>query len=525
MARGAIAAGHELTARAGAAALEAGGTAVDAVVAAGAMSWAAEPALTGPCGGGFVMVRLARGRAALLDAFTAIPGRDLPPGRRLVEVEQVLVPFDQQTTQVFHVGSAACAVPGVVAGLHAAHRRYGRLAWAELVRPAAATAARGVPTNAGQKAVLDAIRAILTSTPEASAIFAPGGRYVREGDVIVQKELAGTIERLADDGPDVLYRDELARAMVDHQHRHGGRLTMADLASYRPVWRRPLRSAYGGHELTTNPPPSSGGVLIAYMLAALEPFAPGRGAGQADSLRVLAETMRAAGRRRDARFARLLHRGGLAAHLLSREQVQAGRREIERALQGAPSGAPTLASDRGTTHISVIDGEGNAAAFTASNGSHSGVIVPGTGLHLNNMMGEEDLAAGRHLRPGHRLTSMQAPTLLERDGAVRLVVGSSGSNRLRSAITQVIVNVVAHGMLVDEAVSFPRVHVEGGRLDCEGGLQPDQLEQLERWGEQLVRFGGLNLYFGGANAVLRDDRGELSAAGDPRRSCFGLVLD
>ena len=182
MARGAIAAGHELTARAGAAALEAGGTAVDAVVAAGAMSWAAEPALTGPCGGGFVMVRPARGRAALLDAFTAIPGRDLPPGRRLVEVEQVLVPFDQRTTQVFHVGSAACAVPGVVAGLHAAHRRYGRLPWAELVRPAAATAARGVPTNGGQKAVFDAIRAILTSTPEASAIFAPGGRYVREGD-------------------------------------------------------------------------------------------------------------------------------------------------------------------------------------------------------------------------------------------------------------------------------------------------------------------------------------------------------
>ncbi|HET8805052.1 MAG TPA: gamma-glutamyltransferase, partial [Gaiellales bacterium] len=149
----------------------------------------------------------------------------------------------------------------------------------------------------------------------------------------------------------------------------------------------------------------------------------------------------------------------------------------------------------------------------------------GTGLHLNNMMGEEDLAAGRHLRPGHRLTSMQAPTLLERDGAVRLVVGSSGSNRLRSAITQVIVNVVVHGMPIDEAVSFPRVHVEGGRLDCEGGLQPDQLEQLERWGEQLVRFDGLNLYFGGANAVRRDDRGELSAAGDPRRSCFGLVLD
>src|SRR5207248_10545550 len=133
----------------------------------------------------------------------------------------------------------------------------------------------------------------------------------------------------------------------------------------------------------------------------------------------------------------------------------------ERPRAERPSAARAQGRDRGTTHIPVVDEAGNAAAFTASNGSHSGVIVPGTGLHLNNMMGEEDLAAGRHLRPGNRLTSMQAPTLLERDGAVRLVVGSSGSNRLRSAITQVIVNLVVHGMPIDEAVSFPRVHVEG----------------------------------------------------------------
>ena len=524
MARGAIAAGHELTARAGAAALEAGGTAVDAVVAAGVMSWAAESALTGPCGGGFVLVRPANGRSALLDAFTAIPGRDLPSDRRLVEVERVLVPFDEQTTQVFHIGSAACAVPGVVAGLHAAHRRYGRLPWRDLVLPAAAVADRGVVTNEGQKRVFDAIRVILTSTPEASQIFAPGGRYVETGDVVRQPDLAVSIERLASEGPDVLYRGDLARAMVTHQHEHGGSLTMADLAAYRPIWRRPLRAGYAGHEVITNPPPSSGGVLIAFMLAVLESAAHGREAGRADALRVLAEAMRAAGRRRDARFARLLHRGGLGAHLMSDTEIAAGRAEIAAAMDGLPTAAPALVSDRGTTHISVVDEQGNAAAFTASNGSHSGVIVPGTGLHLNNMMGEDDLSAGRHLGPGNRLTSMQAPTVLERGGSVRLVVGSSGSNRLRSAITQVIVNAVEHDMPVEQAVSFPRVHVEGDRLDCEGGLDPAELEQLVRWGERLVRFDSLNLYFGGANAVHSDGRGGLTAAGDPRRSCFGMVL-
>jgi gamma-glutamyltranspeptidase / glutathione hydrolase len=523
--RGAIAAGHELTARAGAEALVQGGNAVDAVVAAGAMSWASEPALTGPCGGGFVMVRPARsGRAALLDAFTSKPGIDLPADRRLTEIEEINVPFDERTTQIFHVGSATCAVPGVVAGLYAVHHRHGRLPWRQLVIPAAATAAAGVVVNAGQSRVLDAIEGILWRTPESRAVFAPNGRYVREGDVVRQPELAASIELIAERGPAALYSGELARAMVAHQHQNGGRLTISDLARYRPVWRRPLTAEHNGHSLVTNPPPSSGGVLIAHMLAVLDGTARGIAPGSAPSLRALAETMRQTARRRDREFVRLLHRGGLAAHMLDPAAIAMAQREVRAALAGAPTAMAAVASDRGTTHISVLDGEGNAAAFTASNGSHSGVIVPGTGLHLNNMMGEEDLAAGRHLRPGVRLTSMQAPTVLDRGGQVRLVVGSSGSNRLRSAITQVIVNVIDHGMSVADAVSFPRVHVEKDRLDCEGGFDPVQLGLLEQAGERLVRFDGLNLYFGGANAVACHADGRLTAAGDPRRDCFGIVL-
>ncbi|MDX6532874.1 MAG: gamma-glutamyltranspeptidase / glutathione hydrolase [Gaiellales bacterium] len=524
--KAAIAAGHEMTASAGARALQDGGNAVDAVVASGAMSWAAEPALTGPCGGGFVLVRpVRRHRAALLDAFTAIPGRDLPPDRRLAEVEEVLVPFDERTTQVFHVGSATCAVPGVVAGLYEVHRRHGRLPWKQLLLPAAEAADRGVATNPGQQRVFDAIRVILTRTPEALEIFAPGGTFITAGSVIRQPELARSIELLAERGPDELYRGALGRAIVEHQHRHGGRLTLADLESYRPIWRRPLRACYRGHDLLTNPPPSSGGVLIAHMLGVLDGIPPQRPPGTAPALRALAESMRSAARLRDRRFATLLHRGGLTRHVLSDEAIAAGREAVRRALEGAsPEVSPAVRSDAGTTHISVVDGQGNAAAFTASNGSHSGVIVPGTGIHLNNMMGEEDLAAGRDLAPGKRLTSMQAPTMMECDGSIRLVVGSSGSNRLRSAIMQVVVNVVDHGMAVQDAVSFPRIHVEGPRLDAEGGFDPAELDRLEAWGETVVRFDSLNLYFGGANAVLVDG-GMPSAAGDPRRDCAGIVLD
>jgi len=523
--RGAVAAGHELTAGAGADALAQGGNAFDAIVAAGAMSWAAEPALTAPCGGGFVLVRpAADGRSRLLDCFTAIPGRNLPRGRRVGEVDAVSVPFDEQTTQVFHIGAAACAVPGVVPGLGALHRRFGRLPWRSLLLPAAEAADRGVVTNRGQFAVFRAIEAVMTHTAEARALFAPDGHYLREGDAVRQPELAASIVQIAERGPEAMRSGDLARAMVDHQAATGGPLTADDLLAYRPVWRRPLGGAYRGHDLHTNPPPSSGGSLIAYMLAVLDGVSRPLPPGEARTLLALAETMRAAARTRDARFERLLHRGGLPAHLLSAASVERGRRAVEQALAGIPSPAPAVRADSGTTHISVIDGDGNAAAFTASNGCHSGVVVPGVGLHLNNMMGEEDLAAGRHRSPGGRLTSMQAPSILARDGRVRLVVGSSGSNRLRSAITQVIVNLVDHDMPVSEAVSNPRVHVEGDRLDCEGGIDPQEVDRLEEWGERVNRFGGLNLYFGGANAVTVDAGGRLDAAGDPRRDCAAVVL-
>ena len=149
------------------------------------------------------------------------------------------MPFDEQTTQVFHIGAAACAVPGVLAGLHAVHRRFGSLPWRDLLRPAAEAADRGVASSGGQYAVLVAIRDILRHTPEVSAVFWPSGQLVAEGERVRQPRPGASIERLAE-RPDDLYTGELARAMVDHQHATGGPLTMADLAAYRPVWRRPL---------------------------------------------------------------------------------------------------------------------------------------------------------------------------------------------------------------------------------------------------------------------------------------------
>ena len=196
---------------------------------------------------------------------------------------------------------------------------------------------------------------------------------------------------------------------------------------------------------------------------------------------------------------------------------------MRRILDGAAGAAE--AGERGTTHISVVDASGNAASLTTSTGSGSGVIVPGTGIHLNNMLGEHDLnPSGAEAKPGSRLTSMMAPSLVVRRGRPRLVVGSAGSVRLRGAILQAVVNVLDHGLDVGEAIMAPRVHLEEPHVHCEGGLDPSELDRIEERGYDVVRWRRRNLYFGGVSAVAVGTRGSLAAAGDPRRGGHGIVV-
>ena len=231
--------------------------------------------------------------------------------------------------------------------------------------------------------------------------------------------------------------------------------------------------------------------------------------------------MREQNRVRAGRFTTLLHHGGLVARLLSDEAIAAGIRGIEAGRTGPREPAPV----GGTTHISVVDSDGNAASLSASTGSGSGVIVPGTGIHMNNMLGEYDLnPKGRVLAPGHRMTSMMAPSIVVHDGEPRLVVGSAGSVRLRGAIMQVVVNVIGHELGVGEAIDRPRVHVDEPHVHCEGGLDPAALDALEAAGYDVVRWRRRNLFFGGAAAVERRDDGSLAAAGDPRRGGHGVVV-
>jgi gamma-glutamyltranspeptidase/glutathione hydrolase len=474
--KGAIAAGHPLTAEAGARVLRAGGSAVDACVAAAFVSWVCESPLTGPGGGGFMLVHeAASGRTVVLDFFVAVP-RAAPVG----ELLELAVDFDGDTQQVFRTGAAAVAVPGTALGLAAAHERWGRVPWAELVAPAAALARDGLELTPVQGYLHGILDGLLRHSPEGDAMYGVEGRAVRAGERFASPELGATLDRLGAEGVSVLYRGDLAERIVEHVRSGGGALALGDLAVYEVIEREPVSVEYRGHEFRSNPPPSSGGVLIALGLLSL---------GDRDPTPVaIADAMEVQEAARDAAFARALHSGGSALAVL-----------------------------KGTTHISVLDADGNAASLSASLGSGSGVVVPGTGIHLNNMLGELDLMGAS--QPGERLTSMMSPSIVLHEGRPRLVIGSAGSARLRGAILQVVANVVACDMDVGAAVEAPRIHAEGGVVHCE---DPAAADALEAEGREVVRWKERNLYFGGVSAVeIRG--GHASAAGDLRRGGTGIV--
>ena len=231
---------------------------------------------------------------------------------------------------------------------------------------------------------------------------------------------------------------------------------------------------------------------------------------------------------RGPEFGAGLEREGFVAEFLSESSLSSAAAEVERRLSGRRGGGAGPGDALGsTTHISVLDADGNAASLTCSNGSCSGVMPPGTAIHFNNMLGEEDLhPLGFHRHgPGERVTSMMAPTLVLRDGEVELTLGSAGSNRLRSAILQVIAFVVGYGMEVERAVHHGRLHYEAGVAHAEPGFDPDALDQLERRGYEVLRWPQVDLFFGGAQAVHRRSDGSIAGAGDPRRGGAAVTVD
>jgi gamma-glutamyltranspeptidase / glutathione hydrolase len=479
--RGAIAAGHPVTAEVGARVLRDGGNAIDAAVAACFASWVAESPLTGPGGGGFMLVHRASDRKTrLLDFFVTVPGGGADPAA----MDSLDIDFSSGAVVPYHIGPASAAVPGSPLGLETAWKQFGTRPWAELIEPSIALAREGVELTPPQAYLHELLAGILLSRPEGRAIYS-----VQVGERVRIPELATTLERLAEEGAGALYGGELAQALCECAPQ----ISPDDLAGYRVIRRRPVNAPFHGFELRSNPPPSSGGILIAYGLRLLDSWK------RYDS-RAVVDSMREQAAAREGAFLSALYRGGLARRLIGSVD------------------APSM-----TTHISTVDARGDAVAVSCSTGSGSGTFIPGTGIQLNNMLGEVDLA-GLH-KPGQRLTSMMAPTICLADGRPRLVVGSAGAARLRGAIFQIVVRVLARGESVEEAVAAPRLHWDEGIVHAEGGWEDEAIDPLEQAGLAVTRWPRKDLFFGGAQAVELVDGGALAAAGDPRRGGAGIVVE
>jgi len=473
--RGEVASGHPEVSRAAADVLHEGGSAFDAVVAAGFAACVAEPMFTSLGGGGFLLARTASGEARVFDFFVDAPGRGLAATALAPHFEPMTVHFPG-SEQIFNIGLGAVAVPGTLRGLLHVHQRLGRWPLARLLEPAVGLAREGVVLNAHQAYVQELLTPIVTLTPAGCAIYAPDGRPRVEGERVVNAGLASYLETLPTDGARDFYEGGLAASMARDMREAGGLLTEADLAAYRVIERSPLECSYRGRRLLTNPAPSLGGRLLALALERLE------------------------ARGECAAWGGAAERSGLVAVM---QAVESER-------------LPPSAG--GTTHVSVHDAAGNAASLSLSNGEGSGYLAPGTGILLNNMLGEDDLHPdGFHaLPPGERVGSMMSPTLVLEADRVRLVLGSGGSKRIRSAITQVVTAVVDARLPLEAAVEAPRVHWDGAVLQLEPGLARATLAALgKRW--PINAWNEPNLYFGGVHAVAPGE-----AAGDPRRMGCGV---
>jgi gamma-glutamyltranspeptidase/glutathione hydrolase len=509
--RGVVAAGHPVTAEAGARALREGGNAVDAAIAAVLMSFVTESPLTGFGAGGFMLVHDPGREDVLIDFFVAAGGSEgVERGAELVPIP---VHFDERTVQVFHVGAASCGVPGNPAGLDDAARRFGSMPLPELARDAIAAGREGVEVNELQGYLFEILAPILTSTPESEALYAPEGRILHEGETFRYPEMADALERFAAEGAEPFYRGEVARAVADWVQERGGTLGFEDMSAYEAIEREPIRIPFRGAEVLTNPPPSSGGILIAYALGLLERF------GERSDLERVVAAMAAANGERGEGFDRGLHDPGYVEGFLDPARLDS---VAERIAGGRPLGGNVfgLGDQLGsTTHIAALDGAGMCATATCSNGTSSGILVPGTGVHVNNMLGEEDLNPGgfHSIPPGRRVSSMMSPSVVLREGEIGLGLGSAGSNRIRSAILQVILRTLEDGMEAGDAVRAPRIHFESGTVQAEPGVDPSALDRLEERGVPVVRWSRQNLFFGGCQAVARAGTSELSGGGDPRR--------
>lgn len=508
---GVVSAGHQATAEAAAEILKKGGNAFDAVVAAHMTACVAEPVLSSFAGGGFLLAETGKGQQTLYDFFVQTPHKIKPKSE--LSFFPIAADFGF-AKQEFHIGPGSAATPGTVKGLFEIHRDLCSMPFSELAEYAIQLARKGVEMNAFQAGAIDITKPIYASNEEASEIFKSqqqSKKLVCEGELLRQPLLADFIDQLAIEGESFFYDGEIAEKIIKLCENQGGHLTKGDLRQYRVEKRRPLNVNYKDVSLSINPPPSSGGLLIGFALKLME-FQK-RDSDQSYHEK-LVQVQDLTNRTRIERIIKSQDPKGVF-EILHTPFVKMYKNQIMNRRKAS----------KGTTQISVMDANGNMASLTTSNGSGSGVMIPGTGVMMNNMLGEEDLNPGGFYNwpVNQRISSMMAPGILKFNDGRKVALGSGGSNRIRTAILQVLLNLVDHGMDLQEAIQSSRIHFENDFLNIEEGFTEEIQDRLsKRYPDHKIWEKG-NLFFGGVHAVC-EKNGEFSGFGDPRRGGVSIIL-
>lgn len=507
MSQASIAAGHPLTALAAKHILEQGGNAYDAIIAGVFAACISEPVLASLGGGGYLLAQPSQSKTYVYDFFVQTPLK------KAKKSDFYPISADFGTTrQTFHIGLGSVATPGLVRGLFKIHRDLATLPMRELVTPAIQYAKEGIRINDFQAYVMDIIRPILQVEKKTQNSFLDeNGQLLKQGSLQKNPQLADFLDNLVREGESFFYQGEVAHSVDQICNQNGGLLSIDDFHNYQVIQREPLQIQYKGHDLYTNPTPSCGGILICCALKILE-----------KCKFVLADMPPS---EYTLLLCNILQRTNLIRaknHNIANSQQLLSESHINQHFDNLDT---SHLVKRGTTHLSVIDGNRNVASLSLSNGEGCGWYIPNTGIMLNNMLGEEDLNPAGFLqwKENTRMNSMLAPSILKNIDHSIFAIGSGGSNRLRTAILQLVINLVDFKLELQQAVNRPRIHFEENVLHLEGGQTTEMKIELDKLNIHMKTWDSLNLFFGGTHVCGIID-GQFVGAGDPRRGGSAVLL-
>jgi len=512
--KGVVATGHPQTTAVAEQVLQEGGNAFDATVAAYFMACVTEPGLASLGGGGFLVAKTATQPVFSLDFFVHTPLAKKPIEQ--LDFEEILVDFGS-ATQAFHMGNGSVAVPGCVKGIFNIHQNFCRIPMTELAAPAVLAINQGVTVTKEQAKVLGLVHPIYMNRSSARALFvkSENGQVLQENQVYRNCDLADAIETLAIEGERFFYQGEIAQKIGLTASSEGGSITVDDLENYQTFFREPIQYKFNDSDVFLNPPPSAGGLLVQFGCELFSQyFSSQLKQGSEAYYRLLADVIELTQQARLESLSRSTVRELEKEFLFDEAQLVRYRNEI----------LARQKSNRGTTHISVADAQGNIAALTVSNGEGCGEILEGTGIMLNNMLGEDDLnpLGLNQWHPNRRLSSMMCPGISIMNDQV-LALGSGGSNRIRTAVLQVLLNRLVLNLPLQKSVGASRLHFDDLLYLESAGIDNVVLASLQKKHPDMKVFQQKNFYFGGVNAVSMSAT-NAEAVADPRRGGVSAVV-